>query len=133
MPDRRGVSDALSAKLQEHGVEVLRFESQPDTKTLSEKLKEWSAGSPVQGVYWLPALDDEGPLSGMDLVAWREALRIRVKSLYVTAKALYEQIGGAGEFLVSATSLGGQHGYDASGATCSPGRRRIWIHQDVQA
>ena len=29
----------------------------------------------------------------MDLATWREALRVRVKSLYVTAKALYEQVG----------------------------------------
>ena len=116
MPDEGGVADALITKLQQLGVEVLRFESQPDAKTLTQKLQEWSAG-PVQGLYWLPALDDEGPLSGMDLGSWREALRVRVKSLYVTAKSLYEQIGSAGKFLVSATCLGGQHGYDDCGAT----------------
>ena len=32
------------------------------------------------------------------------------------AKALYEQVGSAGGFLVSATCLGGQHGYDTVGA-----------------
>jgi acyl transferase domain-containing protein/NAD(P)-dependent dehydrogenase (short-subunit alcohol dehydrogenase family) len=116
MPDTRGVADALSAKLQARGVEVLRCESQPDAKTLSAKLNEWSSAGAVRGIYWLPALDDEGPISSMDLSAWREALRVRVKSLYVTAKALYEQIGSAGGFLVSATALGGQHGYEAAGA-----------------
>ena len=121
MPDKGGVADALTAKLQQLGVEVLRFESQANTSTLSGTLQQWLAAGPVQGVYWLPALDDEGPLSSMDAVSWREALRVRVKSLYVTAKALYEQVGSTGGFLVSATCLGGQHGYDIVGATAPLG------------
>jgi acyl transferase domain-containing protein/NAD(P)-dependent dehydrogenase (short-subunit alcohol dehydrogenase family) len=116
MPDAQGVADALTAQLRARGVEVLHFESQPDTKTLAAQLNAWSAAGPIQGIYWLPALDDEGPISNMNLAAWRDALRVRVKSLYVTAKALYEQIGLAGGFLVSATGLGGQHGYEAAGA-----------------
>ena len=121
MPDRAGVAEALTAKLQQLGVEVLSFDSQPDAKSLTESLQQWSATGPVQGVYWLPALDDEGPLSSMNVASWREALRVRVKSLYVTAKALYEQVGHAGKFMVSATSLGGQHGYDGCGATAPLG------------
>jgi NAD(P)-dependent dehydrogenase (short-subunit alcohol dehydrogenase family) len=69
---------------------------------------------PIQGVFWLPALDDEGSLSEMDLGAWRNALHVRVKLLYTTMRALFEH-GNA--FLVSATKLGGFHGYEASGAT----------------
>ena len=52
----------------------------------------------------------------MDLAAWHEALRPRIKSLYATMRTLYDQIGVAGTFLVSATRLGGQHGYDDAGA-----------------
>ena len=57
----------------------------------------------------------------MDLAAWREALRLRVKSLYTTMRALYAQIAPPGTFLVSATRLGGQHGYDQGGATAPLG------------
>src|ERR1022692_1138285 len=71
---------------------------------------------PVHGVYWLPALDHEGSLREMDLAAWREALRVRVKSLYTTMRAFYEQIAAPDTFLVSATRLGGQQGYDEAGA-----------------
>ncbi len=121
MPDAGGVADALTTKLQELGVEVLRIERQANAKALVDKLKEWLAAGPINGVYWLPALDDEGPLSNMDLAAWRESLRVRVKSLYLTAKALYEQVGSAGGFLISATCLGGHHGYDIVGATAPLG------------
>jgi acyl transferase domain-containing protein/NAD(P)-dependent dehydrogenase (short-subunit alcohol dehydrogenase family)/acyl carrier protein len=121
MPDTQGVADALTAKLRERGVEVLRFESQPDATTLVGKLKEWTEAGKVQGVYWLSGLDNEGPLSNMELPTWREALRVRVKSLYLTVRALYEEIGAAGGFLISATRLGGQHGYDTAGAVAPLG------------
>jgi NAD(P)-dependent dehydrogenase (short-subunit alcohol dehydrogenase family)/acyl carrier protein len=55
------------------------------------------AQAPVHGVYWLPALDDADP---------------HVKSLYATMRSLFDQ----NSFLVSATRLGGQHGYDTAGA-----------------
>ena len=58
--------------------------------------QELAAAGPVQGVYWLPALDHEGDLLAMDLPAWREALRVRVKSLFHTMRTLYEQIAAAG-------------------------------------
>ena len=121
MPDSSGVADALAAKLQQLGVEVLRLETHADATSVTEKLKEWSSAGPIQGVYWLPALDNEGALSSMDLESWREALRVRVKSMYITAQVLYEQIGSAGGFLVSATCLGGPHGYDTEGATAPLG------------
>ena len=57
----------------------------------------------------------------MDLATWHEALRVRVKSLYTTMRILYEQIATPGTFLVSATRLGGQHGYDEAGATAPLG------------
>ena len=68
-------------------------------------------------MYWLAALDDEGRLEEMDLAGWREALRRRVRNLYLTMRRLYER----SPFLVVATRLGGYHGYDAAGATCPLG------------
>src|ERR1039458_559740 len=92
MPDQSGVGDALAERLQKMGVEVLRVKDAPDADTLTNLLKTWLAAGAVPGVYWLPALDNEGKLSEMDLGSWHEALRVRVKSLYATMHVLYEQI-----------------------------------------
>ncbi|HEV3510141.1 MAG TPA: SDR family NAD(P)-dependent oxidoreductase [Candidatus Sulfotelmatobacter sp.] len=116
MPDQGGVGDVLTKRLQAIGVEVLSIADEPDADTLARLIKNWTDAGPVDGVYWLSGLDPEGTLSELDLATWREALRVRVKSLYVTMRCLYEHIGRAGTFLVSATRLGGQHGYDDAGA-----------------
>jgi len=121
MPDKSGVGDALAQRLQTMGVEVLRINESLDREALENQVKSWLATGPVQGVYWLPALDEEGNLSAMDLAGWHEALRTRVKSLYATMHTLYEQVAAPGTFLVSATRLGGQHGYDEAGATAPLG------------
>ena len=65
----------------------------------------------VHGVYWLPALDHEGPVADMDLAGWRAANRVRVKQLHATMRARYDAA-----FLVTATRMGGRHGYDEQGA-----------------
>jgi len=120
MPDKSGVGDALAKRLQTMGVEVLRLDLRShetlDADALQNHLKNWLAAGPVHGLYWLPALDNEGDLSAMDIASWHEALRVRVKSLYATMRILYEQVAAPGTFLVSATRLGGQHGYDEAGA-----------------
>ena len=121
VPDKGGVAEALAQQLQAMGVEVLRIEGAPDADTLAACLKDWLAAGPVHGVYWLPALDNEGNLSEMDLATWHEAIRVRVKSLYTTMRTLYDQIAPPGTFLVSATRLGGQHGYDEVGAVAPLG------------
>jgi NAD(P)-dependent dehydrogenase (short-subunit alcohol dehydrogenase family) len=116
MPDKGGAGDSLTKSLRAKGVEVLQIDGAPDANALTSLLKNWIAAGPVNGVYWLPALDNEGDLRKLDLATWHEHLRVRVKSLYVTMRALYEQIGRPGTFLVSATQLGGHHGYDEAGA-----------------
>jgi NAD(P)-dependent dehydrogenase (short-subunit alcohol dehydrogenase family) len=57
----------------------------------------------------------------MTLATWREAVRLRVKCLYSTMRTLYEEVAQPGTFLVSATRLGGQHGYDPAGAVAPLG------------
>ena len=116
MPDKGGVAAELEKALRAEGVEVLSLDRALDSDALTSLLKNWTTTGPVDGVYWLPALDNEGDLRKLDLATWHEDLRIRVKSLYVTMRALYEQIGRPGTFLLSATNLGGHHGYDAAGA-----------------
>jgi acyl transferase domain-containing protein/NAD(P)-dependent dehydrogenase (short-subunit alcohol dehydrogenase family) len=106
VPDTAGVGDALAARLRDLGVEVLAA---------------GEAAAPVHGVYWLPALDPEPALAAMDAPAWHEAMRVRLKSLYATMRSLYDQIASPATFLISATRLGGQHGYDDAGATAPMG------------
>ena len=121
MSDKGGVGDALAQQFKVNGVEVLRIDTTQNLEALTNCLKTWLAACPVQGVYWLPALDNEGPLSRMDLNTWHEELRLRIKSLYTTMQTLYEQIAQPGTFFVSATRLGGQHGYDDAGAVAPMG------------
>ncbi|MFN8642281.1 MAG: SDR family NAD(P)-dependent oxidoreductase [Candidatus Binatia bacterium] len=113
MADTGGVAKALTKRLEKLGVGVTVISGAPSADDLGAQL---AAVGAVQGVYWLPALDPEGDWAKMDLAAWREALRVRVKLLYAAMRALYEQYAAPGAFLVAATRLGGQHGYDDAGA-----------------
>jgi acyl transferase domain-containing protein/acyl carrier protein/NAD(P)-dependent dehydrogenase (short-subunit alcohol dehydrogenase family) len=116
MPDQGGVWQELSQRLQNMGLEVLLIEGGSDAEALANRLKDWLAAGPVQGVFWLPALDKEVQLGEMDSAAWRQAMWLRLKALYTTMRTLYEQVAAPDTFLVSATRLGGQHGYDEAGA-----------------
>jgi acyl transferase domain-containing protein/acyl carrier protein len=118
--DKEAVAQSLSGRLQKRGVEVLLL-APADLGAEANRLDDLVAKGPIHGVYWLPALDNEGPLDDLDLTAWREALRVRVKLLYSTMRKLYGQVAGTGTFLVSATRLGGQHGYDEAGAVAPMG------------
>jgi len=116
MPDAGGVGKALSERLVKLGVEVLAIEGAPVARELVERIEGWLEQGSVHGVFWLPALDAEPELSALDQAAWREANRVRTKLLYTAMRALYGAIGARGTFLVSATRLGGLHGYDDAGA-----------------
>ena len=131
MPDRAGVADALVERLHQRGVDTLVLDRPADpgpgghdidSEALARQLQDWTtAGGPVTGVYWLAALDVEPPMAELDLHAWKEGLRVRVKLLAATMRALYDQVNVPGSFLVSATRLGGRHGYDEAGATAPMG------------
>ena len=131
MPDRAGVADALVERLHQRGVDTLVLDRPADpgpgghdvdSEALVRQLQDWTtAGGPVTGVYWLAALDVEPPIAELDLHAWKEGLRVRVKLLAATMRALYDQVNVPGSFLVSATRLGGRHGYDEAGATAPMG------------
>ncbi|HEX7521242.1 MAG TPA: SDR family NAD(P)-dependent oxidoreductase [Acidimicrobiia bacterium] len=114
MPDRGGVAASLIARLEKLGVETLVLEGAPTVDELEAQLASWAGRGAVHGVYWLPALDD--PDAVLDPAAWREGLHVRVKLLAVTMRALADDVRDAGTFLVSATRLGGRHGYDRDGA-----------------
>jgi NAD(P)-dependent dehydrogenase (short-subunit alcohol dehydrogenase family) len=116
MNDAGGVGRELAAQLAERGVETLVINDRPKSEDLKRRIDGWCKAGAVQGVYWLAALDDEGPLANMNIDGWHAALHTRVKLLYTAMRVLYDQVAGAGTFLVSATQLGGQHGYTEAGA-----------------
>ncbi|HPB71640.1 MAG TPA: SDR family NAD(P)-dependent oxidoreductase, partial [Phycicoccus sp.] len=112
MLDEGGVGAALVKRLEKAGATALTLDPGTATDGILAALDGWLADGPIAGVYWLPALDDEGDLDAMDLATWIEALRRRVKALYATMRRLWD----TSPFLVSATRMGGHHGYDAEGA-----------------
>jgi NAD(P)-dependent dehydrogenase (short-subunit alcohol dehydrogenase family) len=114
--DRGGVGPALGERLTERGVEVLTLDDRPGADPLIARIDGWLASGPIHGVYWLKALDYEGAIGELDLAGWREANAERVKLLYTTMRRLYDQVSRPGTFLITATRLGGRHGYDEAGA-----------------
>ncbi len=116
MADQGGVGKALAGKLEKLGAHVLLINDAPDADTLIRNIDAWKSQGRTQGIYWLPALDQEAEIGEMDLASWREATRVRVKLLYEAMRSLYDQVGDPGTFLVSATRMGGLHGYDEAGA-----------------
>ncbi|WP_156685536.1 type I polyketide synthase [Mycobacterium sp. Marseille-P9652] len=110
MPDHGGIGHALVSRLTRLGVEVLTLNPADDVAAVL-------GDNVIDGVYWLAALDDEGPLADMDLTGWRKALRHRVRDLYLAMRHVWAQ----SPFMVVATRLGGYHGYDEAGATCPLG------------
>jgi hypothetical protein len=108
-------------QLQQRGVTVLTIDEPPTQAALKEQVKTWLAAGPIDGVYWLPALDVEPAIDQLDLTGWRELNRVRVKNLYTTMHTLYDAINKPGTFLIAATRLGGLHGYDEAGATAPLG------------
>jgi malonyl CoA-acyl carrier protein transacylase len=116
MPDSGGVATALIKRLEKRGIKVLVLDRQTDNDALEELLKDWTSADPVQGVYWLPALDAHAPLATLGHDDWREAARIRVKLLYTVMRFINDRLADEGSFLIAATRQGGKHGYDPHGA-----------------
>ncbi|HSL58468.1 MAG TPA: SDR family NAD(P)-dependent oxidoreductase, partial [Acidimicrobiales bacterium] len=119
--DQGGDGAALVERLRDTGVDVLVIDDAPPADDLLTRIDEWRGDGPVTGLYWLPALDVEDAVTDLDLAAWREALRVRVKLFYRTLRHLYEPLGAPGSFVVAATRLGGRHGYDDEGAVAPMG------------
>ncbi|UCF46141.1 MAG: SDR family NAD(P)-dependent oxidoreductase, partial [Myxococcales bacterium] len=116
MVDRGGVAKALIQQLKKRGVDVLSIDDAPSADELVARLEGWMGEGPIRGVYWLAALDREDAIADLSPDAWAGAIHVRAKLLYAAMRTLYDQISGPDTFLVSATRLGGRHGFDDSGA-----------------
>jgi acyl transferase domain-containing protein/NAD(P)-dependent dehydrogenase (short-subunit alcohol dehydrogenase family) len=119
--DEGGVGKVLAGTLASRGVTVLPADGSGATEALVAQIRGWLQEGPIQGVFWLPALDVEPALGDMDLASFREHNRRRVKSLHAAMRVLYESVAGPGTFLVSATRMGGLHGQTPEGATAPLG------------
>jgi NAD(P)-dependent dehydrogenase (short-subunit alcohol dehydrogenase family) len=119
--DEGGVAAALAAVLEKRGVAVLSLDGALATDEVTGRLGARLKEGPVQGVFWLPALDVEPAIADMDLAAFREANRRRVKNLHAAMRALYGSVAAPGTFLVVATRMGGLHGQTPEGATAPLG------------
>jgi len=111
--DSGGVGKALVRQLTKRGVTTLVLDDCTDPEDLQRRVGEWTADGPINGVYWLPALDPAGDADLLDPEARVVAINCRIKSLFRVMRALYDQP----LFLITATRLGGRHGYDRAGAT----------------
>ncbi|MGB5658157.1 MAG: SDR family NAD(P)-dependent oxidoreductase [Thermoanaerobaculia bacterium] len=116
MADRGGIGKALAQRLERLGVEVLFLEAETDGEQLTSRLATWQKEGDIQGVYWLPALDATSEISDLTAEEWQQAVTRSVKLLFWTAKELYDSLAHGGSFFISATRLGGRHGYDEAGA-----------------
>ncbi len=116
MPDRGGVGKALIRRLEGLGATALVPQEAADGDALQRQLEGWLAQGPIDGVFWLPALDEEPALVEMEQADWRRENQIRVRNLYTTMRALYDSVNRSGAFLVAGTRLGGLHGYGPQGA-----------------
>ncbi|HME68267.1 MAG TPA: SDR family NAD(P)-dependent oxidoreductase, partial [Myxococcota bacterium] len=114
--DHSGVAEALMGQLATRGVSSLAVRLGEDDTDFDAQLRQLQHEGRVDGVYWLPGLDPVGELRALDLAAWRSALHARVKRLYTTLRILYDSVATPGHFVIAATRLGGQHGYDEAGA-----------------
>jgi NAD(P)-dependent dehydrogenase (short-subunit alcohol dehydrogenase family)/acyl carrier protein len=121
MTDQGNVGQALVDRLHARGATTLVLETAVSTEALVTQISAWVSEGSIQGVYWLPALDVEPALGDLTLDLWREHNRVRVKNLYAAIRVVYDAVSTPGTFLVSATRLGGLHGYGDDGATAPLG------------
>ncbi len=109
--DAGGVGKALVKRLEKLEVTALVLDASLAQEEVEKQIQTWLADGPIQGVYWLTALDVEVDLTDMGLTEWQEANRVRVKTLSITMRQLYQVVNAPGCFLIAATRLGGLHGY----------------------
>jgi len=98
-------ADSLARRLRARKVQVLVV-SAAQVGTMTEKINAWQSEGTITGVYFLPAMDSSIKLDEMDPAAWQAALEAQVMPLFHLLREIKNE-----PFLVTATRLGGTHGY----------------------
>ena len=108
--DQGKTGEAIAKRLRARKVQV-ELISGLDSEAAARKTAQFANLGTVDGVYFLTALDEEPPLAQMSLEDWKLEVERRSAALYLVLRAI------PGEpFLVSATRMGGLHGYEPEGA-----------------
>ena len=116
MPDEGGVGLALARKLDALGAEVVLVEGEPQPAELADLARQWLEAGPVDGVFWLPALDGTDRVADSSSEEWWATIDRTVKCMHSALQVLWEALGEPGKFLITGTRMGGRHGYDEAGA-----------------
>jgi len=112
--DNEKTADALAHRLRGRKAQVMVVTNVDETALA--KIQAWQAETPVTGMYYLPALNIEPSLTELDAASWDAELDARILPLYHLLRLV-----GPQAFLVSATRMGGLHGYGADGASAPLG------------
>ncbi|MFO0567582.1 MAG: SDR family NAD(P)-dependent oxidoreductase [Polyangiaceae bacterium] len=110
----------LGERLRARGVEVLEVAGEPSGAELLSQARAFLAQGAVTGVYFLSTLEVEPELWALDPAAWKSLTERRVKAPSHLMRELHAGLG-AGRFFVSATRMGGLHGYGRGGAASALG------------
>ena len=113
--DRGKTGESLAKRLRGRKAQVM-IVSGDDPDEVERKAVEFSAQGAVDGVYFLTGLDEELPLEQMSHEQWFMEIERRATTLFRLMRAI------PGEpFLVSATRMGGLHGFEPDGAAAPLG------------
>jgi NAD(P)-dependent dehydrogenase (short-subunit alcohol dehydrogenase family) len=94
---------------------VLLLDVRLRAEAIESKLRGWLSHGPIQGIFWLPALEPEPCLDELTLDDFRERTRVLVKNLASTMRVLYPSIEAGSSFLVAGTRMGGLFGLGEDG------------------
>ena len=109
--DAGEVHETLAHYLRTRKVEVLVLDA-GTPQEIETAVRNWQANGPVQGVFFLPALDLEAQLTAMSLADWQAELERRILPLYAVMRVLPDA-----DFLTCGTRFGGLHGCQPHSAT----------------
>jgi len=101
---------ALQKQLRTQQVEAVLIKAE-GSAAVAEQISKEHAKAPISGLYYLPTLDEERPLSEMDTAIWQNALETRFHNLVAALRVLPDL-----KFLVVATRFDGLHGLSDAGA-----------------
>jgi hypothetical protein len=121
MLDRGGVGKALVRRLEKLGATALTLEPGIATDALRGATPGLAGRRAGSGRLLAAGAGRGGGHRGDEPGGVARTNRVRVKNLYTAMRTLYDSVRGPNTFLVSATRLGGLHGYGSGGATAPLG------------
>ena len=121
IPDRGGVATALTELLQKRHVEVTTLDDGTAPEEVLSKTAEWTKSGNAMGVYFLAGVDRSSNLPDLSPEAFREIDQHQIKRLCSVTRAFYDALDQKGTYLITATRMGGLHGYEPAGPSSAVG------------